>query len=34
MVGDGPFLTCGSMTAPDDRWLSIAKTFEFLPVEE
>ncbi len=26
-------LDCGAETAPDDRWLSVAETFEFLPVE-
>lgn len=24
-------LVCGSMTAPEDRWLSIAESFDFLP---
>ena len=27
-------LQCFSTSAPDDRWLSIAETFEFLPVKE
>jgi hypothetical protein len=27
-------LTCLAAAAPDDRWLSIAETFEFLPAEE
>jgi len=27
-------LQCGSASAPEDRWLSIAETFEFLPVGE
>ena len=27
-------LQCASATPPDDYWLSIAETFEFLPVEE
>jgi hypothetical protein len=28
------YLQCGAADPPDDRWLSIAQTFEFLPVEE
>jgi len=28
------FLTCLGADPPDDRWLSIAETFEFLPEEE
>jgi hypothetical protein len=27
-------LFCRSTEPPEDRWLSIAETFEFLPVEE
>ena len=27
-------LSCSSTDPPDDRWLSIAETFEFLPEEE
>lgn len=27
-------LTCGSTSPPNDRWLSIAETFELLPAEE
>jgi hypothetical protein len=27
-------LTCGSMNPPEDRWLPIAETFEFLAEEE
>jgi hypothetical protein len=28
------WLTCGADHLPDDRWLSVAETFEFLPAEE
>ena len=27
-------LSCGAVDPPDDRWLSIAETFEFLPTDE
>jgi len=27
-------LLCRSVRPPDDRWLSIAESFEFLPAEE
>jgi len=27
-------LTCSGEGFPDDHWLSIAETFEFLPAEE
>ena len=35
-TGDSSFfnIVCSSPTPPEDRWLSIAETFEFLPVEE
>jgi hypothetical protein len=33
-VGLGHQDDCGGCGAPDDRWLSIAETFEFLPAEE
>ena len=27
-------LICGAPDLPEDRWLSVAETFEFLPTEE